>query len=91
MKFGKAIRKYRKKLEMKQAELAALAGVKATYICQLETGKAEPSLKLLRKFSEIFGVPEEILFWDSVEIPPNASKKDLKICQLAQKLVDSWH
>lgn len=90
MNFGKAIRQYRTEADISQRKLAQLIRVTPTYISHLESGRAEPSITLLRKIARVLEVPEEILFWEAVEIPSNIPERDLKVCNLALKIVKSW-
>jgi len=53
---------------MSQRELAARTGLSTAYICELEKGKAQPSLDSARKLAAVFGVSIEEAF-DVVEVP----------------------
>lgn len=52
------LKQIRKKLGVTQTELAALLDMDRSYLSQIENGKREPSLKLLRTFER---------YWESVE------------------------
>ncbi len=56
------IREYRTKLNLKQDELAKLAGVRRETIVHLEAGKYNPSLKLGMEIARILGTTVEELF-----------------------------
>ena len=49
MTFGERLKTARKKMGMKQEELASLAGMSEAAICKIEKGAREPSLQSFRK------------------------------------------
>ena len=52
----------RKELNMQQAELAELVGVRRETIGKLENGKYNPSLKLAMDIAKVFGKTVEEIF-----------------------------
>lgn len=52
----------RKELNMQQAELAELVGVRRETIGKLENGKYNPSLKLAMVIAKVFGKTVEEIF-----------------------------
>ena len=52
----------RKELNMQQAELAELVGVRRETIGELENGKYNPSLKLAMDIAKVFGKTVEEIF-----------------------------
>ena len=56
------IREYRKKIGMKQAELAEAVGVRRETIGNLERGKYNPSLRLAWNIAKILRAPIDVLF-----------------------------
>lgn len=58
------IHEFRKDMNIQQAELAELVGVRRETIGNLENGKYNPSLKLAMDIAKVFGKPiEEIFFF----------------------------
>lgn len=53
---------YRKKMNLKQSDLAELVGVRRETIGKLENGKYNPSLKLAMDIAKVFQVPVEEVF-----------------------------
>lgn len=53
---------YRKEMNLQQAELADLVGVRRETIGKLENGKYNPSLKLAMDISKVFGKSVEEVF-----------------------------
>ncbi len=58
---------FRKALNIQQAELAELVGVRRETIGKLENGKYNPSLKLAMDIAKVFGVSVEEVFFFSDE------------------------
>lgn len=56
---------FRKQLNMQQAELAEMVGVRRETIGKLENGRYNPSLKLAMDIAKVFGKNvEEIFFFE---------------------------
>jgi len=53
---------YRKSMNLQQAELAELVGVRRETIGKLENGKYNPSLKLAMDIAKVFGKTVEEVF-----------------------------
>ncbi len=56
MKIGENIKNIRKKKKMSQVYLACTVGKASTYICDIENGRALPSMKTLVRIAEILDV-----------------------------------
>ena len=56
------IKKNRDLVNLSQAELASIVGVRRETIIRLEKGQYNPSLKLAMDISKVFNVPIEALF-----------------------------
>lgn len=54
---------YRKDMNLQQAELAEMVGVRRETIGKLENGKYNPSLKLAMDIAKIFGKSVEDVFY----------------------------
>lgn len=61
-KFGLNIKKYRKKLNLTQEELAEKTNLHRTYISTLERGKRSISLNNIEKIAKALNVKEYELF-----------------------------
>ncbi len=59
---GKNLKKYRLDIKYTQEQLAEKVGVHPTYIGKLETGKSNPSVKLLFKISRAMKVKLSNIF-----------------------------
>jgi putative transcriptional regulator len=53
---------FRKEMNLQQAELAKIVGVRRETIGKLENGKYNPSLKLAVDIARVFGKPVEEVF-----------------------------
>ena len=58
---GNNIRKLRKSRDMTQEELASLLGISKIHLCSIETGKKDPSLRLLEKIADSLNVDPSFL------------------------------
>ena len=59
--FGVELRKLRNDAKYTQVQLAKLAGISAAYVSQLETGKKEPTDRVITKLSDALNIPENQL------------------------------
>jgi len=55
--FGKNVRALRERAALSQEELAFRAGMKRTYLSDLERGTRNPSIRALGRLAEALGVP----------------------------------
>jgi len=85
--WGRTIKKYRQKLHLTQAEVAARVSVTPTYMSAIEHNRKEPSFSLVAAISRAFGLPREILYWDAVSFPPHIKTANKKEIRLAKSLV----
>jgi len=63
MNLGQPIRAIRKSLPMNQQKFAALVGISQTYMSQIESGKKEPTIKLLSVIAQKLSVPIVVIIW----------------------------
>lgn len=61
-KLGKKILKIREKKKISQEKLSFSAGLDRTYICQIEKGSANPTLKTIEKIATALKIKLSILF-----------------------------
>ncbi len=84
---GEALRLIRVFHDLKQFEVAERLGVSRSHISQIEKGDKEPSLELIGKYSEEFGIaPSEILFF--AEGVGSAGKGEVARKSIANKVLD---
>lgn len=62
--FTKNLKKFRKESGLTQSELAEISGISFKYIYKLESGKANPSIKILDILSKSLGVSPISFFLD---------------------------
>jgi transcriptional regulator with XRE-family HTH domain len=89
--FGAIIKKYRYQLHVTQKELSNDLSVTSTYLSAVENGRKEPSIALLKKICKVLGIPEEILFWESVEIKDGLDKDEKKAIEFAKIIVRTYY
>lgn len=61
-RFGKAIRRRRRELDLSQEELAERAEMHRTYISDIERGIVNPSLEVIEKLTDALGTTVAELF-----------------------------
>ncbi|MDE0110880.1 MAG: helix-turn-helix transcriptional regulator [Albidovulum sp.] len=72
---AEALRLIRVFHDLKQQELADLLKMSRSYVSELESGKKVPTMKVVQKYSDIFGIPpSSILFFaENLENPSKAT------------------
>ena len=61
---GSALRCIRVFHDLKQGEAAAKLGISRSYLSEIENGNKEPTLQLVQRYADIFGLPaSSILFF----------------------------
>lgn len=61
---GEALRLIRVFHDLKQSETAAKLGISKSYLSEIESGGKEPTLQLIGRYGEVFGLPaSSILFF----------------------------
>lgn len=64
MNIGKGIKFIRVAADLRQGEMAKSLDISQNYLSLLENNKAEPSMGLVKKISELFGVPASYILWE---------------------------
>lgn len=69
-----ALRLIRVYHDMKQAELAEKLGISKSYMSEIEKGTKSPTVELINKYAEVFGIPaSSILFFSENMNKPHAA------------------
>ncbi len=89
--FGAIIKKYREQLDITQKELAGNLAVTSTYLSAIENGRKEPSLSLIKKICRNLKLPEEVLFWESVDIRGSLTREERKTIDIAKIIIKSYY
>lgn len=74
MQIGETLRKLRIDKGLTQNQVQKKAKITQTYLSQVENNIKEPSAEMLRKLCEYYGVPHQVVIWNSLEekdIPKN--------------------
>lgn len=66
---GMRIKYLRKKRGMSQFDLSLESNVNKNYICDLENGRRNPSLEILERIADAFGITLEELFKGISSVP----------------------
>jgi transcriptional regulator with XRE-family HTH domain len=64
-RFGAALRSYRKRLRISQAQLAAIAGMHRTYIGAVERGEKNLSLETMARLAVAVNTPLWMLMFEA--------------------------
>lgn len=62
-----AINHLRKSKNLKQGDFAKRIGITQSYLSSIENGKKTPTVGLLQKIADEFGVPTPIMFWFTID------------------------
>lgn len=87
MTVGPAIKSVRESKGLTQREASKVLGVSETHLSLLENGKNRPSLGLVEKIAEAWGVDVYVYAWC---LSGDASKLPAKLQPIASKLGDLW-
>lgn len=63
MTLGKNIRAERQNQDLKQIELAKMAGISVSYLSEIENDRTDPSLKTLMKIAQALKVDISLLIY----------------------------
>lgn len=87
IQLGKTIRKMRIDRGISQQDLARDADVTPSFLSLLENDHRRPSLIVLRRIAAALNVPEEVVVWDSVELPKDLPESERRMCEMAKLVV----
>lgn len=62
--FGRAVRRYREKLELSQEAFADIAGIHRTYVSSIERGKVQVSIGIAHHLAVALGIPLSRIWHD---------------------------
>ncbi|MDQ1351685.1 MAG: hypothetical protein QG657_1990 [Acidobacteriota bacterium] len=90
---GERIKDIRKKLRLSQKEMSASLNTSASYLSEIETGKANPGPGFFLDISDVYNVSIEYVFHGNGEMfydprtrPPRAEFKDVNDIDSPEKL-----
>ena len=79
-RFGKAIRRRRRELDLSQEELAERAELHRTYISNIERGELNPSLETMEKLVKALDITVSALFANyGIEVESEPETLDLRL------------
>ena len=76
---NEALRLIRVFHDVSQKELATRLQIAPSYLSEIETGKKEPTLQLLRKYAEEFNIPMSSILFFSEHMKDGTAASRLKI------------
>ena len=81
---GENIRRYRKKKQMTQEDLAELTGMQPSSVGKVERGQANPSIKTIQRFSEALEVDLPELFVDQTSDDLHTYLRNMRLSDLPE-------
>lgn len=88
MDVGLALREIRKRSEKKQQDVADEAGISVAYMSMIENGSRLPTISVLKKISQVYGVPLPAILW--LGIPPKEVKKNTQAFHRANLYINDY-
>lgn len=90
---GEALRLIRVYHDLKQTDAAAKLGISKSYLSEIESGTKEPTLQLLQRYADAFGLPPSSILFFAENVgqdPPNRARRLVagKILSLLRFLED---
>jgi transcriptional regulator with XRE-family HTH domain len=88
MTVGECIKTLRASAGLKQHELAARAGISASLLSLVESGKRDPTIPMLRAISGALRIPANVLFAAALDSgAPTHSQESRQARQLTERLL----
>lgn len=88
MNINKGLKTIRQKREIRQIKVAEGVGITQTYLSQIENGKRDPSLGVLRKLADYYEMPLSIIFWFCIS-EESVKKEKREIYQKLKPVIDN--
>lgn len=87
---GNAIKLIRQYHNLSQTQLALKLSISTSYLSELESGKKEPTLDILQRYSSVFNVPLSslVVFSETLEGSHSISKARSFISKKMQKILE---
>lgn len=83
---NQALRLIRSFHDMSQTELSETLGISKSYLSEIESGKKQPTLEILDKYSKEFDIPLSSILFFSETIDSNKLGEKVRV-NLAKKIV----
>ena len=89
---GTALKRSRQFHRLNQVTLAERLDISKSYLSEIESGKKTPTIELLQKYSEVFGVPASsfMLFSESMETGRPKSKPVSKVLKIMNWIAEDF-
>lgn len=88
---SEALRLIRVFHDMKQVDLAIRLGISKSYLSEIESGKKEPRVDLIQRYSSEFGIPKSsiLFFAEGLESPSKSASAAVQAKGIiAQKIIN---
>ncbi|MDP9523887.1 helix-turn-helix transcriptional regulator [Pseudomonas putida] len=89
---NKALKLIRTFYDVSQSELSGTLGISNSYLSEIESGKKQPSVELLTKYSETFDIPlSSILFFsENLDNPKPSDKIRMRVAKRIVSILE-WN
>ncbi len=88
MEIEKTLKEIRQEKQLKQIDAAKLVGISQTHLSQLENGKKNASVDVLKKFAKAYNLPLAVIFIRSLDENDVDKSKRLTFKKLMPALKD---
>lgn len=76
---GTALKIIRRFHNIKQNDFALKTGLSPSYVSEIENGKKEPTLEIIQKYSEFFGIPASSILFFSEEMKNQKAGEKMRV------------
>ncbi|MCC6075377.1 helix-turn-helix domain-containing protein [Pseudomonas sp. GCM10022188] len=83
---NQALRLIRTFYDVSQSELSASLGISNSYLSEIESGKKQPTIEILKKYSEQFEIPLSSIMFFSETLDSNKPSDKIRL-HVAKKIV----
>lgn len=89
---GRTLKKLRGIYGYSAREMSSLLRISSSYLSEIENGKKEPSLLVLQRFADVFGLKMSTLlrFSEQYECAEKEGKGQFFITELMGRIIDSF-
>src|SRR5580692_10785379 len=88
MNIGEAIKTLRKTNAVKQKDLAAAVAVSATHLSLVESGEQKPSVDLIDRIANHFGIPVSAIVYMALDMDKLENEEQQKYFEAAKPIID---
>ncbi len=88
MNIGEAIRTVRQRKLVKQKDLAAALGISSSFLSQIEQGKREPNLEMIKRIADKLKIPVQLVLLLATDFKAEYSKFERQLKDISFAMLD---